>query len=508
MKRGRAAALVRRRVFAIAMTLAIAGSGMAPFAGNREVARADGGSGTIVHSADGVLLRAEPGFSAQVLETMPEGATVALRTDDVDTVYDPDGVTQWWPVDSGSMQGWVAGFYLKINGYPEAEQAAAPEEAAAPDAAAAPTADAGLGGEQATVPDAETLGDEIASKVEQQFQLSSDIDLASAAATINEPDGVNMREEPGSNSPTVRSLSFQSTVELRVAEMDTVYNEGTRWWPVRADGLVGWVSGAYLSPADAWSAPAADAWTDDSGAEVPSKFDDFFSIGTYVAAITDDGSGLNIRADGAPDAERIGIVPENDVVQVMDGPSWDPIGNPWYMITDGNVTGFVNGWYLSRADQPGAALDGAVVPSKITPPGVASGAFEYPLLSWTFTQGFGCSPYYFEPWDSTVGCNFHNGVDLAAPMYTPLEAADGGTVDYAGWCDCGLGYYVKIDHGNGFQTLYGHMADQPWVSAGQAVSKGDIIGEVGSTGMSTGPHVHFIVQESGTAVDPLAFLPT
>ena len=70
-------------------------------------------------------------------------------------------------------------------------------------------------------------------------------------------------------------------------------------------------------------------------------------------ADTDDGSGVNIRADGAPDAERIGIVPEGDVVQVMDGPTYDPIGNPWYLVTEGDVTGFVSGWYLSRADQPG-----------------------------------------------------------------------------------------------------------------------------------------------------------
>ena len=63
-----------------------------------------------------------------------------------------------------------------------------------------------------------------------------------------------------------------------------------------------------------------------------------FAPGSYVTATTDDGTGLNIRADGAPDAEEIGIVPESDVVQVMDGPYYDPIGNPWYMITNGQVT--------------------------------------------------------------------------------------------------------------------------------------------------------------------------
>ena len=147
------------------------------------------------------------------------------------------------------------------------------------------------------------------------------------------------------------------------------------------------------------------------------------------------------------------------------------------------------------------------IPSKVTIPGLATGTFEYPLQSWVFTQPFGCSPYWFEPWNAAVGCNFHNGVDLAADAYTPIYAADGGIVEYAGWCDCGLGYYVKIDHGNGFETLYGHMAEMPWVSAGEAVAKGDVIGPVGSTGASTGPHVHFIVDLNGVDQDPLAYLP-
>ena len=100
----------------------------------------------------------------------------------------------------------------------------------------------------------------------------------------------------------------------------------------------------------------------------------------------------------------------------------------------------------------------------MTIPGVATGAFDYPLQSWVFTQSFGCSPFWFEPWDSAVGCN-STTASTWRRMPTRLSlAADGGTVEYAGWCDCGLGYYVKIDHGNGFKTLYGHMAEVPWVS--------------------------------------------
>jgi murein DD-endopeptidase MepM/ murein hydrolase activator NlpD len=444
------------------------------------VALAQTGSGIIVHSADGVLLRAEPAYGAEVLSTLTEGSAVGLRTDVADTVYDTDGVTQWWPVRSGDTDGWVAGFYLDIEAYPDAP--------AAPASSAAPAAEPSLGGEGAVAP------------AEEQFLATWD--LANAAAEVAEPEGVNLRQDPGSGSPAVKALSYQTVVELRVDEMDTVYAEGSRWWPVRIDGLIGWVAGQYLAPTETWTAPA-----DTAAAEVPSKVADFFTPGSYVLANTDDGSGINIRADGAPDAERIGIVPENDVVQVMDGPFNDPIGNPWYMITDGEVTGFVAGWYLDWADQPGADLATTEIPSKVDVPGLASGFFEFPLESWTFTQSFGCSPYWFEPWNGAVGCNYHNGIDLAAPAYTPLLAADGGTVEYSGWCDCGLGYYVKIDHGNGFKTLYGHMAEPPWVAAGEAVAKGDVIGPVGSTGISTGPHVHFIMEINGVAQDPLGYLP-
>ena len=486
MKRDRAAARTRRRVLAVALALAVVSAAVAPVApGPANVARAQGGTGIIAHSSKGVLLRAEPDYGAEVLATVAEGTAVDLRTDVADTIYDSDGVTQWWPISADDADGWVAGFYLDIEGFSDS-----PSSEPAADSPGGPVAGASLGGEGATA--------------EEQFLATWD--LANAAALVAEPDGVNLRQDPGSSSPAVRALSYQTVVDLRVDEVDTVYAEGSRWWPVQIDGLVGWVAGQYLAPAESiWT--ESEVVADTSVSEAPSKVSAWFEAGSYVLADTDDGSGLNIRADGAPDAERIGIVPENDVVQVMDGPYNDPIGNPWYLITYGDVTGFVSGWYLSRADQPGEDLAQTDIPSKVTVPGVATGAFDYPLESWVFTQSFGCSPYWFEPWDSAVGCNYHNGADFAADAYSPLLAADGGTVEYAGWCDCGMGYYVKIDHGNGFKTLYGHMAEMPWVSTGDSVAKGDVIGPVGSTGISTGPHTHFIMEVNGVAQDPLAYLP-
>jgi hypothetical protein len=480
MKRGRAAVRARRRAVALALALAVVTAAVAPVAPGRVGGvAAQGGKGTIVHSEDGVLFRAEPDFGAEVLTVLPQGTSVALRTDVADTVHDPDGVTQWWPVQSRGADGWVAGFYLRIDGFDNSSTSPDPQ-------VSVPSSFGGTGSD---------------APVEEPFLATWD--LANAAAIVAEPDGVNMRQEPGTSSPAVKALSYQTLVELRVDELDTVYSEGTRWWPVRSDDLVGWVSGRYLAPAE----PIAEAPVDVAqSVDVPSKVADFFAPGSYVEAITEDGSGINIRADGAPDAERIGIVPESDVVQVMDGPYHDPIGNPWYLITDGEVTGFVAGWYLQWADQPDGQLSTKEIPSKVSIPGVATGQLGFPLSSWVFTQAFGCSPYWFSAWNPTLGCHYHNGIDLAADMYTPIAASDGGVVEYSGWCDCGLGYYVKINHGNGFKTVYGHMAEMPYVATGQAVSKGDVIGPLGSTGLSTGPHIHFIVEVDGMAQDPLAYL--
>jgi murein DD-endopeptidase MepM/ murein hydrolase activator NlpD len=480
MQRGRPATRVRRRAVAVALALAVVTAAVAPITpGRMGRVAAQGGKGTIVHSSDGVLLRAEPAFGSEVLTTLDEGATVALRTATADTVYDPDGVTQWWPIATGDTDGWVAGFYLDVAGLSSAP--------------AAPVADPGNG----------RGGEDVAASAEDL--LLSTGDLANAVAKVAEPEGINLRQDPGASSPALKALSYDTMLDLRIDELDTVYTEGSRWWPVQVDGLVGWVSGAYLAPAASWSEPQVVA--DTAVVEAPGKVADWFEVGSYVMAFTDDSSGVNIRADAAPDAERIGIVPESDVVQVMDGPIYDPIGNPWYLITDSEVTGFVSGWYLSRADQPGDDLATTEIPSKVTVPGLATGTLDYPVASYVFTQAFGCSPYAMQPWNSALGCNFHNGADFAADAYTPLLAADGGTVEYAGWCDCGLGYYVKIDHGNGMKTTYGHMAEQPWVTTGEAVTKGQVIGPMGSTGLSTGPHVHFILNVNGVDQNPLAYLP-
>jgi murein DD-endopeptidase MepM/ murein hydrolase activator NlpD len=98
----------------------------------------------------------------------------------------------------------------------------------------------------------------------------------------------------------------------------------------------------------------------------------------------------------------------------------------------------------------------------------------------------------------------HQGIDIAAGSGTPIWAAASGTVIYAGWLG-GYGNLVVLDHGNGLATAYAH-ASANLVSVGQSVAQGETISLVGSTGHSTGPHLHFEVRVNGVAVDPLLYL--
>ncbi len=116
-----------------------------------------------------------------------------------------------------------------------------------------------------------------------------------------------------------------------------------------------------------------------------------------------------------------------------------------------------------------------------------------PVKDYTFTSEFG------QRWG-----RLHGGIDLAGPTGTPIYAANDGRVIYAGWAD-GYGYLVKIDHGNGVVTYYGHNSEI-LVEVGDWVTVGQQISEMGSTGFSTGPHLHFEVRINGERIDPVPYL--
>lgn len=101
---------------------------------------------------------------------------------------------------------------------------------------------------------------------------------------------------------------------------------------------------------------------------------------------------------------------------------------------------------------------------------------------------------------------FHKGQDIAAPIGTPVMATADGIVTSAGW-QRGYGWVVYIDHGNGISTRYGHLSRID-VIVGQTIKRGEQLGLVGSTGRSTGPHLHYEVLINGQAINPIPYLPT
>ena len=123
---------------------------------------------------------------------------------------------------------------------------------------------------------------------------------------------------------------------------------------------------------------------------------------------------------------------------------------------------------------------------------------------WPGEGGTISSPYGGRMAPVGGGYDWHPGIDIAVDFGTPVYASAAGTVEQAGW-NGGYGRYVKLDHGNGYETAYGHMSGIA-VTEGEAVRKGDIIGFAGSSGYSTGPHIHFEVLVDGQFVDPMYML--
>ncbi len=209
----------------------------------------------------------------------------------------------------------------------------------------------------------------------------------------------------------------------------------------------------------------------------------------------------NRSLDGNPDLLKLGqelkILPVSGVLhEVEEGDTLASIAEEYEVSVD-EITGYAaNGLAADSALEPGQEI---VVPGgkwELPPPpmvegsGDATGNFVWPTTG-RLTQGV---------WAG------HVAIDLGTPTGTPIYASDGGTVVEAGWSNVGYGNYVLIDHGNGFRTRYAHMS-KILATRGQTVDQGQQIGLVGSTGNSTGPHLHFEVYLNGVLQSPLKYLP-
>jgi murein DD-endopeptidase MepM/ murein hydrolase activator NlpD len=210
-----------------------------------------------------------------------------------------------------------------------------------------------------------------------------------------------------------------------------------------------------------------------------------------------EGDGLNGVAKG------LGVTPQ-DIINFpgnhLDENTIGDLSHPnikpgTWIIVPGGHRNFIT-WsapVISRFSPGVAKLYGPGACTQPSDGAVGTGSFTYPTVE-----------HWLSGYDYTPSAN-HPAVDFAGSMGNAVYAADNGVVVYAGWNDRGYGNVTVIDHGNGYQTLYGHQSVIK-VGCGQSVNKGDLIGLMGSTGNSSGPHLHFEMWYNSTHVNPHDYL--
>lgn len=197
--------------------------------------------------------------------------------------------------------------------------------------------------------------------------------------------------------------------------------------------------------------------------------------------------------------------PESFAAQVTISRAGEQVGQPVFFSRSSAAGGAGLVAFSTRRTPAGAVFSIALQPPRplFTPSlGTRFGGVMpsiMPVSARALTSGFGWRQH---PILGTL--RVHSGVDLAAGYGAPIVATSDGVVNTADWAG-GYGLLVALDHGGGLQTRYGHMSRLA-VSAGQQVRKGEVIGYVGSTGRSTGPHLHYEIRVNGQAVNPAGHL--
>ncbi len=393
----------------------------------------------------GLNIRSGPSVDSEAVLSVADGGSVTI----INGPYFDDAQNGWYAVSSGDVSGFVYAGYLAGGSSTASSASSAPNGA---------TSSGYLGYDTPSF------------STGQKVQVLTD-----------DGGGLRVRAEAATNGEQLATLGDGDIVTVVAGPF---YDAASNGWYLISDGAMeGYAFAGFLTTNGALASSSSASTSTTRGAAR-------FGAGDNVRAT----EPVNLRSGASVASSRNGALNTSLTVNVIDGPFYDADGDDWYYVEGDGLAGFAMGDFLEIAT---AAANSNAASAKM---------FVYPVKGYTFTQAFGCSPYAFEPYNSNLGCNYHNGIDLAAASYTPITAAAAGKVTAAGWCDCGLGYYVTIDHGNGYQTTYGHMAEQPYVAVGQTVAQGETIGPLGSTGLSTGPHVHFVIEQNGVDIDPLTVL--
>ena len=213
-------------------------------------------------------------------------------------------------------------------------------------------------------------------------------------------------------------------------------------------------------------------------ADLPKGLEDRFARAELVQAAQADLAAASVEAryrHAASELKRLGLQP--DKFAGVGGPLESAQGDPTFKQ-------LFTSWKKLDNLQNGAIA----VPS------------DKPVKNAAFTSGYGVRS---DPFAGRAA--MHAGIDLAGASGTPIYATADGTISEAGWNSGGYGNLVKVDHGRGIETRYGHLSGMI-VRAGQRVQRGQLIGRMGSTGRSTGSHLHYEVRIEGRAVNPIPFM--
>jgi murein DD-endopeptidase MepM/ murein hydrolase activator NlpD len=208
---------------------------------------------------------------------------------------------------------------------------------------------------------------------------------------------------------------------------------------------------------------------------------------TAVAALTIGAGAIAAHPAAAKEASAASTAATAQIGGAIKGEAAGPLGQG-----DKEFTQLFASW--KKLDAVGVSTGGITTPqAAVAVPSIA------PVQGFRLTSAYGVREHPI-----LGGARMHKGLDLAVPAGTPVLAPADGVVEKASWFSS-YGNFIEIDHGGNMETRYGHLSGYN-VVAGQHVHKGDVIGYVGSTGRSTGPHLHYEVRIGGEAVDPTPYM--
>jgi LysM repeat protein len=329
---------------------------------------------------------------------------------------------------------------------------------------------------------------------EEQIVNSSDGDLYAATQVVDASELVLPAYEGVS---PVEGISRSSDMTTNVEPSTQSRYEVVKYEVVAGDTLIG-IAEKYGLQAETILWCNYDALLDNPAAIYPGQVLNIYPTdGTVYRWV--EGDGLNGVSEG------LHVTPEDIIEWPGNNLSYETIGDYSNPNIESGTLIFAPGGSRSYVDWSAALFrrDDAAT-SKILGTGHCDAVYSGPIGTEAFvwpTTETTISGYEFTP-----DLN-HWGVDIGGDLGNPIYAADAGVIVYAGWNDWGYGNVVVIDHGNGWQTLYAHLSEV-YVNCGDFISYGgQLIGAMGSTGNSSGPHLHFEMSLNGNRMNPHKYYP-